>query len=864
MPKWGILKIGNTMVRISTLKKFFVLLVVQSLLLQPVIMAGGTSRTEHKLSRARINRPKKPADKPAVTQSPPTPVAPIIQQATQKTPAKTVPVAKDDVDTAETRQARSIGTRKEPKSGFEKSVETYTAKIKNTYGLREQGVKPLADAIQKINNLPKHTNHEILAQVKKAIDPLKNVNAGNQHALKSEAQQHLGFAVLLRASMPLGHQAKEIICETLHKLDNHISYWREQKHHQISYFLHKNPQKWFGTKKQKKEIEDNLHLLTDVRNVDLDRLAKLAEHESLFVQDASLKDQYEWLAKYLSIISNICYSSQAKLEGVIADEATRFEKLLEHVSYMLGRVSFYEPNVARALGGAKKPGHFTRNWIAYTGATIGAVAFAWYAHRNQEKFHNWFNTDVKGGATHAWASLSEKGKDLYEAVIGKADAAPAVDLDQAKRDLGGELNNTQRNIGQMQVRLLVAEQRLRNDVQPRLNGAQQNLQQDLLNGVEPNQARALCTAAVDAYRQRRNLLLLDGLVEEIPLNAGVILNGADYNLMPFANLKPAIQRVLDIAIQDFRRITAHFNIPPAGVPQVPVAGWVGTVAGDAARAHAQDILNNDVAAYRVRIPALAGITGNIADLGNAYAALYQVAGRDLVGVGAGLVGDMNQVIGTAADLIHDLRDMIGAVGNTIGQVPRVENVNGVNVHVIQRDANGQPVLDANGAQIPVMAPGPVQAVVAQGFDMAKTGNQILNQNRATLIVAALIPAGLAVGGTLWGASKTYKLLKHKPNFCPMREALIDIGHLLNEEGIAKEAAQDKLDQGKILYLVWKLKRESDNVPALVRDQFLADVSRLGRSELESGKRVWTADKKMRIIDLMYRTYDFLNPAYIAA
>jgi hypothetical protein len=256
------------------------------------------------------------------------------------------------------------------------------------------------------------------------------------------------------------------------------------------------------------------------------------------------------------------------------------------------------------------------------------------------------------------------------------------------------------------------------------------------------------------------------------------------------------------------------------------------------------------------------VAGKVPHLAGVVALIGHVAA-----MGRTILTDVGNSIGgfgpTGANIVGNLAGFMNTLANIIGQVPQVELVNGREVPVMQVDANGQPILDANGHQIPVMVPGPLRAGMASGIDLAKKADRLLTQNQATIILAALIPAGVVAGGTLWGASKLYKVFKHKPDFQPMREALVDIGHLLNEEGIAKDAGQAQLDQGKILYLVWKLKREAEHVPVLLRDQFQADVSKLSRSDLDTDKkRVWTADKKLQVIDLMYRTYDFLNPMYV--
>ncbi len=756
-------------------------------------------RTEAKLSHRRT--------KPALV-VPATPVAPI-----PVVPAKTVDKVAPLIDAStvtskenDVRMARAIGGRKEEKSSFAKKIDAYAAKMKAEHGHKDANAKLLADALYAI----KETDQ--LKDVKTVIAPIKRlVDQSEQNGQKMQVQDQIGLSLLLKASLPLGEQARSIICEMLHKLDTYIAYWREQKHHPISYFFHKNPKKWVVGPKQKVEIEKNIKELVAVRDDHLRLLSKLAEHESYFEQSASVNEQYEWLARYLSMISTICYNTQAKLEGIPQDEATRFDKLLTLVNDMLGRVSFHEDNVSRVLGGAKKPGHITRNWIAYSALAIGASALTWYARRNQERFYNWFNTGVKEGVMNFGTSAFSSGRDFVFALIGKSAVRPGNN--------GMEVHQTiDEQLVQFQNRLRGLRDNLLGDNQPYENN------QQLREGARAERARALqenarrqCQGVVNAYQETRNQLIQERLLmaqEPLP-------NLEDVR---FEDLRSIIRQVLGNALADCNRITAQLNVPQEAAPglaapAVPVGDapempadlrfgfGLGVNLGQPVndeinnyirQAHhfvqhhlpqIRNLLNNDVLAYQKSIPAVGRLAGDVIALLNAYITLLEIYGNNLVVVGA---------------------DLIDTVANTIE---------------------------------------PIRTEVAR--------------NQATIILTSLAPAAVVLGGSAFGLSKLYKAFKYKPDFKPMREALIDIGHLLNEEGMIKNADEEQLDQGKILYLVWKLKREAENVPLVQRDQFLADVTRLGRSDLDHGKRIWTAEKKLRIIDLMYRTYDFLNPAYVA-
>lgn len=856
----------------------------------PVLLAAQTSKSAPRIKRS-IRQSSKQARKDVVK--------------AKQTPTNTsVPVAaaptEDKESVPDARQVRAIVSRKEQKSPFEKNIEEYVLKIKNAHGHKDAMTKPFADVIQKITFIQKTAPLDLLKQIQGALAPLKKI--AGQAVVKSDANQQLGVAVLLKAAMPLGAQAQTIICETLHRLDSYITYWREQKHHPVTYFFHKNPKKWFIGPKQKKEIEDSLHQLGSIRDDHLRLLARLAEHESLFNPAASLKDQYEWLAKYLSMIFSVCSNRQAKIDGIAQDELIRFEKLLTLVSDMLSLAPLHEHNVARALGGAKKPGHFTRNWIAYSGLAIGSIAFMWYARKNQGAFQNWLYNDIQQGLTGFYRSVVDNGQEFYRAMMGKHDEEQeAVDLDQVQRNVFEQFDNLHQSSVDGAANLRTARDNIRNEIQPALNAIEanvrNNVQQEFQNLVQymqanrpqhpltPDEAIQSSQAAVLEYQQTRNQLVQNGLLpEQEPIN----LNG-----VPFANLEAQVIRVLNSAMADLNHIAGRLNddLNPPLQNNNNVAGanaqrarnaladvFVRAVAGGENTQRIDNFMRDEMPIIMRlvdRVPDVAGLIANIGTLVLQYGVVVRVHVGNLLEGGVGLAGAAAQGTGAVADLVDGMSQMMGvfadqmqnasdlADGSAAILAAQVPQVDANNNPVMQVGENGQQILDANGHPVPVMVPGPLRAGVSNMINLTKKADRLLTQNQATFILAALVPAGLVVGGTLWGAHKVYKGLKHKPDFQPMREALIDIGHLLNEEGISKKYDTALLDQGKILYLVWKLKREAENVPALVRDQFLADVAKLGRNDLDEDKlhRVWTAEKKLRVVDLMYRTYDFLNPAY---
>lgn len=140
------------------------------------------------------------------------------------------------------------------------------------------------------------------------------------------------------------------------------------------------------------------------------------------------------------------------------------------------------------------------------------------------------------------------------------------------------------------------------------------------------------------------------------------------------------------------------------------------------------------------------------------------------------------------------------------------------------------------------------AVLAQG-------KKILRANRFTFTASALLPSIAAAGIIGWGGKKMWDW-KSRINYWPIRNAIVEIGQLLNRyEDI--NSTNDKFgdeDYGKLIYLLDRLRHyNSTLVPSINKERFGIDIDNL--------ESPITAQQKMRVIDLMYRRYDFLNIGY---
>lgn len=125
---------------------------------------------------------------------------------------------------------------------------------------------------------------------------------------------------------------------------------------------------------------------------------------------------------------------------------------------------------------------------------------------------------------------------------------------------------------------------------------------------------------------------------------------------------------------------------------------------------------------------------------------------------------------------------------------------------------------------------------------------ILRQNQVTFAMTTCLPIGAALFTTGYMMKKLYRWWIYK-DYGVIRHTLISIAHLLN---LYEDVHPDKMSvdhYGELLYLGHKLKKEKRKVPHSLRHTFVADIERL------EGKM--SAQKKLYVIDLMYKTYPFL-------
>lgn len=148
--------------------------------------------------------------------------------------------------------------------------------------------------------------------------------------------------------------------------------------------------------------------------------------------------------------------------------------------------------------------------------------------------------------------------------------------------------------------------------------------------------------------------------------------------------------------------------------------------------------------------------------------------------------------------------------------------------------------------------------IAQGF--AKRGNKLVDevertqtQLKAVFAMSLCVPTAAVIYGGAMGIKGLINKMKGRPEYRPIRSALIEIEHILNLYN-ARATEMEAADYGRLLYLIFKLKDQSIQVPAEHRSDFLRNINKLESSTLP-------AEHKMNTIRFMYDTYEFLAPNY---
>lgn len=146
----------------------------------------------------------------------------------------------------------------------------------------------------------------------------------------------------------------------------------------------------------------------------------------------------------------------------------------------------------------------------------------------------------------------------------------------------------------------------------------------------------------------------------------------------------------------------------------------------------------------------------------------------------------------------------------------------------------------------------INALTGRGERLLDDSERLIKQNRVTAALTTIVPIALTIYGSALGIKKLLAKMHGRPEYRPIRHALIEISHILNSH--KENDIQSAEMEGKFNYYIENLNQQLPQVPADQRRRFFQDVCRLESPTL-------SAEQKMNSIRLMYNTYDFLAPNY---
>lgn len=185
-------------------------------------------------------------------------------------------------------------------------------------------------------------------------------------------------SLLLQVVVTIDQQVRKLIFTLLDRLQRYEVYWQEQQHHQVYYFFHKSPVKWFVGNPQQEEIEQKLTFLHDLQTTLFEFLGNWSVKINSFNEQSSVAQQYVWLVELLSIPYQIIRGQQLSVEHL-----SNFDKLTPVMKELCIKLERYEEKTRLALKTAQIPNIFVRNWLFLSGSLSLLSYFTYYVHKNQ-------------------------------------------------------------------------------------------------------------------------------------------------------------------------------------------------------------------------------------------------------------------------------------------------------------------------------------------------------------------------------------------------------------------------------------------------------------------------------------------------
>jgi hypothetical protein len=276
---------------------------------------------------------------------------------------------------------------------FQQKVDTYVRRVHTEFdqwkpGEDQKEVKHVGTWV--LNRVERITPQMPLDALARSISELSQVldrlELNSDKAVVSSRLQPIRSVLAVKISAGLCHHARKKLLNVLDSLQEHIAYWRYQEGHQLYYFLHKSPIKWFSRNTQRQEINQHIRLLEGARREHFRVLGQLISACRGF-NDEDLDGgpsgaPYVWAVRVVRTVQSMCGRP-----SLLQADTGAYGSLINAARDVAPALIAHKDTIDGVIDRAKKPNHLVRHWMSYTAAATAIGATVWYLHKNPGKIN---------------------------------------------------------------------------------------------------------------------------------------------------------------------------------------------------------------------------------------------------------------------------------------------------------------------------------------------------------------------------------------------------------------------------------------------------------------------------------------------
>jgi hypothetical protein len=176
-----------------------------------------------------------------------------------------------------------------------------------------------------------------------------------------------------------------ILSDVVHQLFIQLDYWKTQELTPLSYFLSRDPSKWFYRKQEWKRVDACKDFLTH----ELEHNAYYLGLFHQFLQNPHYSEQN--LLNAVEILET-CLNHYPRQE--IMKKVIPISDIEQRVERNQNLIKEYKKNAKYALQDCNIPNHFQRNWLGYFVGTTFFAGLGYFVYSNKDNLRNWAHLTV--------------------------------------------------------------------------------------------------------------------------------------------------------------------------------------------------------------------------------------------------------------------------------------------------------------------------------------------------------------------------------------------------------------------------------------------------------------------------------------